>query len=314
MDTKHLKTFVMLAETQNYLRASERLRYAPSTLAKHIQLLETELNSKLFERDGNRISLTIDGHAYLPYAKALLRDYRALLDAVSPCNSMQGTVSVGGGETLLAGTLKPAMVGYAMQYPNVSLALHIICCARVPAWLRRGELDIGFHYLQKDEQMPGYITYPLLRDTVMLVGRADDPVMNNGLADYSCLHRKNFFLTYEDCCFTAEFRERMIEAGAEPGREKFFGAVSTNLDCIRSEGGYTLLPKTAADQMLRGSPELATAFLPGKPFYTWGQMLVNSCKYLTRPMQELLQVCEKQAGMLEPPEALPDVPREAIWI
>ena len=66
--------------------------------------------------------------------------------------------------------------------------------------------------------------------------------------------------------------------------------------------------------MLRGAPELAVAFLPGKPFYTWGQMLINSCKYLTRPMQELLQVCEKQAGMLEPPKTLVATSHEPLWI
>lgn len=286
-------TFVTLADSQNYLRASEKLRYAPSTLAKHIQLLEDELHAKLFERDGNHIALTDNGKAYLPYAKAMLRDYRELLDAAAPCNSMKGTVCVGGGETLLAGTLEPVMINYAQQYPNVGLALHIICCARVPSWLRSGELDIGFHYLQRDERLPGYITYPLLRDTVMLVGRADDTAMGSGMIDYKELHGKNFFFTYEDCCFTAEFRERMSGAGVEPGKEQFFGAVSTNLDCIRSEGGYTLLPQSAVGQMLRGSSELTAAYLPGTPFYTWGQMLVNSGKYLTRPMQELLQLCEQ---------------------
>jgi DNA-binding transcriptional LysR family regulator len=89
----------------------------------------------------------------LPYAKAMLRDYRELLDAAAPCNSMKGTVCVGGGENLLAGTLEPVMINYAQQYPNVGWRCTssaapecLLGCAR--------ELDIGFHYLQRDERLP----------------------------------------------------------------------------------------------------------------------------------------------------------------
>ena len=39
MDTKHLTTFVKLAQTLNYQKAARSLQYSPSTLFKHVQLL-----------------------------------------------------------------------------------------------------------------------------------------------------------------------------------------------------------------------------------------------------------------------------------
>ena len=45
MDTKQLKTFVVLAKEKNYIKASEILNYAPSTLAKHIHALEAEFST-----------------------------------------------------------------------------------------------------------------------------------------------------------------------------------------------------------------------------------------------------------------------------
>jgi hypothetical protein len=125
----------------------------------------------------------------------------------------------------------------------------------------------------------------------MLVGRADDMAMGSGMIDYKELHGKNFFFTYEDCCFTAESGAHE-GAGVEPGKEQFFGAVSTNLDCIRSEGGYTLLPQSAVGQMLRDLRNLR-GLSARKALLYLGQMLVNSGKYLTRTMQELLQLCEQ---------------------
>ena len=43
MDTRQLQTFITLSETLNYQRAADQLQYAPSSLFKHIQLLEEEI-------------------------------------------------------------------------------------------------------------------------------------------------------------------------------------------------------------------------------------------------------------------------------
>ena len=123
-------------------------------------------------------------------------------------------------------------------------------------------------------------------------------LFRSGAVQAPQLNGKDFYLTYEDCCFTAEFRERMREAGVHPRHEKFFGAVSTNLDCVLNKGGYTLLPETAAMQILKEKEGFAAAFLWGKPFYTWGQILVNNDKYLTRPMQELIHKSKNQVDAM----------------
>ena len=48
MDTRQLQTFITLSETLNYQRAADQLQYAPSSLFKHIQLLEEEIGLALF--------------------------------------------------------------------------------------------------------------------------------------------------------------------------------------------------------------------------------------------------------------------------
>ena len=48
MDTKQLLTMITLSQTLNYQKAVEQLQYAPSTLFKHIQMLEQEVGAPLF--------------------------------------------------------------------------------------------------------------------------------------------------------------------------------------------------------------------------------------------------------------------------
>ena len=54
MDTKHLTTFVKLAQTLNYQKAARSLQYSPSTLFKHVQLLEEEMGVSLLTKEGRR--------------------------------------------------------------------------------------------------------------------------------------------------------------------------------------------------------------------------------------------------------------------
>lgn len=52
MDTKQLLTMITLSQTLNYQKAAEQLQYAPSTLFKHIQMLEQEVGAPAFPQNG----------------------------------------------------------------------------------------------------------------------------------------------------------------------------------------------------------------------------------------------------------------------
>lgn len=58
MDTKQLLTMITLSQTLNYQKAAEQLQYAPSTLFKHIQMLEQEVGAPLFRKTGRQMALT----------------------------------------------------------------------------------------------------------------------------------------------------------------------------------------------------------------------------------------------------------------
>ena len=53
--TKQLLTMITLSQTLNYQKAAEQLQYAPSTLFKHIQMLEQEVGAAIFCKTGRQI-------------------------------------------------------------------------------------------------------------------------------------------------------------------------------------------------------------------------------------------------------------------
>ena len=71
MEIRNLMTFLRVVELQNFTKAAEQLGYCQSTVTIQIQQLEQELNVKLFERIGKKISVTEKGKEVFQYAKEI---------------------------------------------------------------------------------------------------------------------------------------------------------------------------------------------------------------------------------------------------
>ena len=72
MDIAALQAFVAVAEAGSFSQASERLYLTQPAISKRIALLESELDTRLFDRIGRTITLTESGHALLPRARHIL--------------------------------------------------------------------------------------------------------------------------------------------------------------------------------------------------------------------------------------------------
>ena len=73
MDIEKCREYIVLAQTRNFLEASEQLNIAQSSLSKHMKSLETELGVTLLDRTTRKVSLSADGRVFLPYAERLVR-------------------------------------------------------------------------------------------------------------------------------------------------------------------------------------------------------------------------------------------------
>ena len=78
MSDFRLKVFQSVAKNLSFTKASQELFVSQPAITKHIQELEAAYQTRLFDRQGSRISLTDSGKLLLEHCERILEDYKRL--------------------------------------------------------------------------------------------------------------------------------------------------------------------------------------------------------------------------------------------
>lgn len=145
MELNYIKEFVVLAEMGNYLKASESLFIAQSSLSKHIQALEKELNVSLFDRTTRSVCLSEYGKVFLEYAKqitTLQYEYKTAL--LNLQESVNQTISIGSIPVMSPYGITNAIIKFKKENKNFAVNIIEGESAQLKEMLRRNTCELAF--------------------------------------------------------------------------------------------------------------------------------------------------------------------------
>ncbi len=126
MDTSSLRLFVMAAERLNISAAGRALGLAPAVASARLAKLETELGVELMRRTTRKVSLSIEGSDFLPYAREILAQAdaaRAILGGKD--TGPKGTLRFAAPSTFAQLHIMPLLPAFHAQYPDLTLDLRL---------------------------------------------------------------------------------------------------------------------------------------------------------------------------------------------
>jgi DNA-binding transcriptional LysR family regulator len=144
MELRHLRYFLAVAESLHFGRAAQRLRIAQPSLSQQIRLLESELDTKLFERSKKRVTLTESGQLFLEESRLILEHAdRAALNARTGKRRETGQVRVGFDYWIDWTKLGEAVRRFDKAHPTVHVQLFSMSSAQEIAALHEARIDVG---------------------------------------------------------------------------------------------------------------------------------------------------------------------------
>lgn len=184
MDLIVLNEFLTVAETAkngsgSFAQAAKMLNTYPSTLSKHIKLLEDELGASLFDRTTRRVSLSDFGRYFLPYAQEMYSSYEKCQTAIEQYIFSESPA-------LRYGTVFPVTADKDNQYmramrtcmkrfPNCSFQLVELHNWILKAMLRSGKLEFIIAY-QEESDNSEFTSYPICRDNLVALVSEEHPL------------------------------------------------------------------------------------------------------------------------------------------
>ncbi|HZC06377.1 MAG TPA: LysR family transcriptional regulator [Ktedonobacterales bacterium] len=175
VEWQQLEYFQVVAQTEHFTRAAERLSLSQPALSRAMARLEAELGAPLFERQGRRVRLTRYGRAFLVHVERALQAVEAgkreIADMAGP---ERGVVALAFLKTLGNRMLPDALRAFRDEHPQVRFQLTQSHASALLDLLTSGEVDLCL--FSPPEDRPGMRWAPLLTEDLYVVAAANHPL------------------------------------------------------------------------------------------------------------------------------------------
>ncbi len=247
MDLRQLRSFVAVAEEQQFTRAAERLGIAQSSLSAQIRQLEQELGVPIFNRTTRHVSLSDAGELLLARARVVLAE---VADVTSEIQRMKGMLS---GRVVIGVTQTPGPVdvlqllaGFSRRYPSIELSVREDLSVQLADELREDRLDLGILSVVEPNDCRGLHMEPLAQEELVVIVPSHHALAERGSVAVADLAGERLITSPAG----ATIRRTVMSAARQAGLELDVGFESREVSRIRAMVaaglGVAVLPRSDA--------------------------------------------------------------------
>ena len=142
------KVFYYVAKNGNITQAANELMVSQPAVSKSIKVLERDLNTVLFNRNKDGVTLNNAGEVLYNKIKKAMELIISSEEDIENINNMeQGTINIGAGNTIMQRYLMPYIKEFHELYPNINVIVHTVVTEELIKRAQVGLVDIVFTHL-----------------------------------------------------------------------------------------------------------------------------------------------------------------------
>lgn len=291
MEMRQLNAFIAIAKLQSFSKAAMDLGYAQSSVTAQIQMLERELNVRLFERLGRNIALTPEGKRLLPIAEQILKLSNDAKSIAGNSDKPSGPLVIGAVESLCVTRLPKLLKEYHLRYPDVEILIKFGSKVEFLHSLKNNAMDISFFVDQKIADSE-FITALQAPEPMALLCSPEHPFASRVTAYPEDLSNEPLILTESCCGYRALFDTIMSQYHVKPRSVIETGNVQAIKQLVISGMGITLLPLTAVEEELRQKILVKLNWM-GPELLIFTQVLYHKDKWMSAALKAFLDLMQE---------------------
>lgn len=288
MELRELSTFLQVANQQSFSKAAQVLGYTQAAVTIQIKQLETELNTRLFDRIGKQISLTHQGRIFYHHVVAILNGLEEARDAVADSPELTGTLCIGSIESICASFLPELLSEYHKRYPKVEISIITDSPEILLDKMSKNTVDIV--YLM-DKRMYDSKWVKVLEEPedIIFVAQAAHPYTKKNDLTLSQVIQEPFILTEKNASYRLILDQYLAAYDMEIRPFIESGSTDFIIRLLQTNQGLSFLPRfTVQSQIDAGT--LAPVAVRDFHMRIWRQIVYHKDKWVTREMKAFLEL------------------------
>jgi DNA-binding transcriptional LysR family regulator len=259
-----LRAFDETVRTGSIRKASEVLGVAPSSVSRHIAILEAQIGTALFHRRAGGLEITHAGQLVADYARSVLIGYDTLKSDLDDIRGVQRRLlKLAVVESVAHYGPIEALKKFRDGYPTVSFDVRLMPAPQIVEAVRRGQFDIGVAFCVEPSQ--DIITLASVPEPIVLVVRADHPLAEATQVELPQISSLPLALPGVDFGVRQILDRASAGAGLQLQPVLSSNVFETLRDFVRLGAGAAILPMRAVAQR-EGAEELRMIPLVGAAF------------------------------------------------
>jgi len=161
------QVFLSVTENLSFSKASKELFISQPAVTNHIKELENKLDTRLFERKGNKIYLTNSGELVYRHLKAIKHSYRDLEFELGQLNQQfKGRLNLAASSTISQYIIPKVLADFNKRYPEIQIYLYNGNSFEVEQKLLNNEVDLA---LVENDSLQANLNYNNFLDDELIV-------------------------------------------------------------------------------------------------------------------------------------------------
>lgn len=220
MELGHLKEFIALAKTENYLEAAENLFISQSSLSKHIQSLERELGVSLFNRTTRQVSLNENGKIFLKYAQQITAlQHQCQTELMNLKEAEEQQLTIGSIPIMAPYGITDILLNFKQDNVKTNLSIIEGEAQQLKDKIRKGQCDLAFirqSPQKKATEEEEFSVIHFTMDYLVAVLPCTHRLANEALIDLGELKNEDFLFLQPDSMMYRLSFEACQHAGFTP--------------------------------------------------------------------------------------------------
>lgn len=293
MEIRQLQTFVQAAQLESFSKTAEMLGYSQSAITVQMRLLETELNTRLFDRMGKRVVLTPQGREFLKSANKILYEVNKASKSMNEERELTNPLHVGTIESLCTAKFPRILSEFHSLHPRVNLQITIDSPEKLIRMMEHNELDL-IYILDTPRWDENWVKVMELAEPVVFVASAASKFAGKDRLVLDDILQEPFFLTEKHANYRQALDQQLALRRQSISPVLEISDTAFIIRMLELNQGLSFLPYFAVEQDIY-KHRIITLDVKGIHISMYRQIFYHKNKFRTREMEEFIRLADKRS-------------------